>query len=169
MRPAPDPFGPPWHRAARWREVNASLVHLLERHHAALGRCREVAALLKRELTAFGPLMDDLCGITCPDCRPPCCATALVWFDFRDLLFLHLAGLPVPTCQPRYPHRRRCRFLSADGCRLPRLRRPWLCTWYLCPSQTAVLRSRHICLDADIAAVKRLRQELEDTFIAVVA
>ncbi len=169
MRPALDPIGPPWHTAAQWREVNAALAHLLARHRAALGRCRGLAALLQRKLTAFGPLMDDLCRVTCPHCHTPCCATALVWFDFRDLLFLHLSGLPVPVSQPRYPQRRRCRFLSPGGCRLPRPQRPWLCTWYLCPPQTAVLRDRHIRLDAQMTAVKRLRQELEDTFIGVVA
>ncbi len=168
MQPVPDPFGPPWHTAARWQEVNAALVHLLQRHRTALDRCRDLARRLERRRDGLGPLMDELCRATCPDCRTPCCATALVWFDFRDLLFLHLAGLPLPACQPRYPHRRHCRFLSPDGCLLPRSRRPWLCTWYLCPPQTAILRSRNICLDAEMEAIKSLRQELEDEFIAVI-
>ncbi len=169
MRPVSDPFGPPWHTAAQWREVNAALAHLLRRHRAAMGHCRDLAARLQRRIDDLGPVMDRLCWQTCPDCRTPCCAGALVWFDFRDLLFHHLAGMPLPACQPRYPHRRHCRFLAPDGCRLPRPQRPWLCTWYLCPAQTAILRRHHIRLDAEIAAIKNLRQNLEGAFIAVVA
>jgi hypothetical protein len=161
-------IGPPWHSSVQWREINAAFQYLGRRHDDRLDRCRRLANRLALQLTALFPLMDDLCRTTCPDCRAPCCQTALVWFDFKDLLFLHLAGLQPPVSQPLYPNRRFCRFLSSRGCRLPRLSRPWLCTWYLCPPQTAMLRSRRICLDDEKARIKSLRRDMENEFISVV-
>ena len=165
----PPAIGPPWHSRARWREINAAFQYLGRRHDARLGHCRRLAARLAARLTALFPLMDDLCRATCFDCRAPCCRSALVWFDFKDLLFLHLAGLTVPVSQPLYPDRRTCRFLTSRGCRLPRLNRPWLCTWYLCPPQAAMLRARRVCPHEETARIKSLRRDMENEFISVVA
>jgi hypothetical protein len=31
------------------------------------------------------------------------------------------------------------RYWKPKGCVLPRMSRPWICTWYLCPTQKAIL------------------------------
>jgi hypothetical protein len=49
----------------------------------------------------------------------------------------------------------RCRYLGPRGCRLSRLDRPWVCTWYLCPTQRERLRNE------DRPAYDRLQQEMK--------
>lgn len=175
MRPGPYtlahcavPVGPPWHTAGQWREINDAFAYLKRRYGAELDRARSLAAALQICLTSLFPLMDELNRCTCPLCMKPCCRTAVVWFDFRDLLFLHLSGNLPPMSQPLYPDAGLCRFLDPQGCRLPRLLRPWICTWYLCPPQTAMLRDRCRCLDDELSEIKRLRSAMEDEFISVI-
>ena len=84
--------------------------------------------------------MERLCRRTCPKCEQPCCGVAKPWYDLRDLLFLHLAGRAIAPSQPIRNSRDHCRYLESHGCTLPRLERPWICTWYLCPTQTALMR-----------------------------
>ena len=45
----------------------------------------EIGELLQ---TLF-PVMEDLCQATCAGCRRPCCRRAHVWYDFKDLVFMH--------------------------------------------------------------------------------
>ena len=75
--------------------------------------------------------------LTCSFCPQPCCVAARVWLDLADLLVLHLAGLPIPPAQLRAAHHQSCRYLGPRGCRLPRTARPFVCTWYHCPTQMA--------------------------------
>ena len=113
--------------------------------------------------------MDALCRRTCLHCPEPCCLGAKIWFDTADLLVLHLAGLPVPEAQPISAWDEVCRYWSARGCRLDRLCRPWICTWYLCPAQTAILRRGDGEADPEIfrvvAEIKSLRKALEEGFV----
>jgi hypothetical protein len=161
-------IGPPWHTAAQWREINAAFAYLERRYGAELDRARIPATELQMRLTSLSPLMDELSRRTCPSCPSPCCRTAVVWFDFRDLLFLHLTDHFPPISQPLYPDAGLCRFLGPKGCRLPRLLRPWICTWYLCPAQATILRARRRCLDGELSEIKRFRGAMEDEFISVI-
>jgi hypothetical protein len=65
-----------------------------------------------------------------------------------------------------------CRYFSHRGCALPRVARPWICAWYLCPVQTAILRKRDYLQYDDfnriIQEIKSLRKEMEDEFIRTV-
>ena len=66
---------------------------------------------------------------------------ARVWLDFPDLLFMHLSGQALPLGQLRAQRSEACAYLGPKGCRLPRLSRPWVCTWYLCPEQKARMQA----------------------------
>jgi hypothetical protein len=131
-----------------------------------------VAHALENRLKALFPILDDLCINSCPWCPEPCCLKAKVWFDFKDLLFLHFNHLPIPLAQPITNMNTTCRYVSHRGCVLSRIARPWICTWYLCPVQTAILRKRdYIQYDAVnriIQEIKSLRKEMEEGFIRVV-
>ena len=132
-----------------------------------------MAGLLETQLKTLFPILDELCINTCPRCPEPCCLTAKVWFDFRDLLFLHLTRKAVPLSPPLAAVEDTCRYSGHNGCLLPRSSRPWICTWYLCPAQTAILRKRdrhqYDALHRIVKEIKILREELEEEFIRVVA
>jgi hypothetical protein len=97
-----------------------------------------------------------------------CCRRAWVWVDFRDLLFLHLAGIPVPDHQLLSREGNSCRYGGSSGCRLDRIQRPFVCTWYLCPAQTRILRKQPAemkLITASLQQIKRLRHKMEMSFI----
>jgi hypothetical protein len=88
------------------------------------------------------------------------------------LVFLLLSGQNVPPVQPRprpVPGVA-CTYLGHQGCRLPRHRRPWICTWYLCPNQKALARCMsNRSLARHLDAIKAARKKMEEAFISVVA
>jgi hypothetical protein len=164
---------PPWGSKATWQIINRDLDYLIHRHHGSLKNAVMLARDTEASLESIFTILDDLCSVTCPWCPNPCCLSAEVWIDFKDLLFLHLAGHPVPDKQLRSQMKKVCRCWRPKGCVVPRILRPWICTWYLCPTQMAILRrkSRRIRdkFSRQIKAVKDCRRKMEAEFIRVVS
>ena len=158
----------PWHTRALWQEANTCLAHTMRQNQSLLAEPHRQARQMQRRLESIFLLMDRLCRTTCPDCTDICCQRAWVWADFKDLLFLHLAGIPVPDRQLLDRQGNHCRYGSPGGCRLDRIQRPFVCTWYLCPAQTHILRKRpaemKMVSDA-LQHIQRLRREMEASFI----
>ncbi len=158
----------PWRTSALWLEANNSLKHILQNTGPALEESRRLAHRLKQQLISTFPLMDRLCRETCFDCADICCRRAWVWADFRDLLFFHLAGIQPPDQQLLSRQGEHCRYGGPMGCRLDRIQRPYVCTWYLCPAQTRRLREEPAQMNAisdSLRRIKGLRQEMETSFI----
>lgn len=158
----------PWHTPAQWLEANRCLaLTIRHRRHALAAACRQ-ALRIRQLLQAVFPPMDALCGLTCRACADNCCRRAWVWADFKDLLFFHLADIPPPPQQLLVRQGDRCRYGSENGCRLDRLRRPFICTWYVCPPQRRLLRKQSAIgdgLPATLTEIQEERRRLEDRFI----
>jgi hypothetical protein len=161
----------PWIAPADWTQANQALQHLCTRHQSALAPARKTARKLQCRLEALFPLLDDLCGRTCAACPEPCCHVATVWFDFQDLVFIHLSGQVAATAQLTRTADGTCRCCGPTGCRLPRLSRPWTCAWYLCPPQKYLLAGMpaetRAQFETSVTAVKKLRIQMESEFIGV--
>lgn len=155
---------PPWHTKSAWRDINAIIVGGLDMH-PCLSEARAQASTLRRELEMLFPIMENLCAGTCHWCPAPCCVSAKVWYDIKDLLFLHLAGISPPPEQPIHSFQATCRYLGIKGCKLPRLERPWICTWYLCPTLTARLKNMppplHTAFSETVQRIKDIRRDLK--------
>jgi hypothetical protein len=158
----------PWSTPDQWAEANAGLAHLVRHHRSRLDEARRYAHELQARMRSLFPLMDRLCAAACPACTDICCRRACVWIDFRDLLFLHLAGITAPEGQLLSRRGERCRYHTAAGCRLERIQRPFVCIWYLCPVQTGYLRRKSGSIQhttACLQQIKQLRKEMENVFI----
>jgi hypothetical protein len=159
----------PWSRPAGWKDVQRSIHFHLNRHlyirEALLPMAREIDA----HLQLLARQMDVICANTCIHCPDPCCLTASVWYDFRDLLSLHLLETPIPIGQPAADYQGVCRFITHTGCSLPRMIRPWICTWYLCPVQSRWLKKQPGGYDRSLLKslqrIKSLRAGLETQYI----
>lgn len=161
---------PPWGRPSAWEAVTATLDHHLGLAHIhGHGPAQRKSAAIGRLMAHMDPQMAALARRTCPDCADPCCRRATVWYDCTDLLVLGFTGQPWPPGQPMAAVGDRCRYLGPAGCRLPRIQRPWICTWYLCPRQTACLqrsmRSQRARLASWLRGMRSLRRGLLDAFI----
>ncbi len=161
----------PWNTPVLWQEANASLTRGISHNRFRLAAAFESASRLRRQLMSIFPLMDGLCRQSCPDCTAICCQHAWVWADFKDLLFYHLADIPVPVQQLLERRGEHCRYASPEGCRLDRLQRPFVCTWYICPAQTRLLSKQpaeQARLSAMLEQIKNERRRMEDQFIAAI-
>ena len=163
---------PPWTRPAAWQAVMAALDHHLSLpHFRCRDEVRQKAGAISHLMARLDRPMDAVSRVTCAECGDPCCLRATLWFDFVDLLVMRSTCQPWPPGQPMAAVGARCRYLGPTGCRLPRIQRPWICTWYLCPRQTAHLEtvwpSQREAITRLIAGVKQLRQALDNAFIDV--
>jgi hypothetical protein len=161
---------PPWAHPPSWRAVTAALDHHLRlpciRHHRMV---RKKAGAILDLIRRLDRPMDALARATCPQCENSCCRRATLWYDFVDLLVMGINGQPWPAGQPMRARGETCRYLGQAGCRLPRIWRPWICTWYLCPRQMEHLNAapsgEGSAITRRIAEVKLLRKALEGAFI----
>ncbi len=168
----PDPTSPPWAHPAQWLEANDTVSRLCAARTAELGPLRQDAAQLLKRLGFLFQVLDQLCSETCASCKDPCCLHARPWFDFKDLVFIHLAGLPIPKSQVLTDFSSPCRFAGSQGCTLPRLSRPWICTWYVCAAQKELLGRLPDPIRSGfqngLEEIKKGRKRLEGGFIACV-
>ena len=161
----------PWVSTTAWGKANLAVQHLCTRHHPSLGPVRKTARDLKACLESTFPVLDSLCRRTCPECQTPCCHVATVWFDFKDLVFMHLAGSAIPLVQLIRKPGEPCRCCGSSGCSLPRLSRPWTCSWYLCPSQKILLKAMPgktmAWFEKTVIEIKHLSNRMEEEFIRI--
>lgn len=160
---------PPWGHPQKWREANQCFDYLITYHQSKLSQAKEYAYEIKNLYEFLFPILDELCLKTCPECSDPCCLKAKVWFDFKDLLFLHLANCPIPVRQLIPNKQTVCTYLGHQGCLLPRISRPWVCLWYLCSPQIELL-DKTLPLTRNnfkrkVKKIKNLRKEMEIHFI----
>ena len=165
-------LAPPWRTREAWREANHSIARHINLHRDRLKGLEDVALDIRRRMVHIFSVLDELCNNSCPWCPTPCCLSALVWFDFSDLLSLHLSDQEIPPEQPKSDLKGICRYLGPEGCRLPRFHRPWICTWYLCDTQMAYLRKKDVetrtQFEKTMDVVKTKRKVLEAEFIRIV-
>ncbi len=166
-------FSPPWGSVSAWQEANISIDLHIKHYYPRLGPARQIARQACIRLESIFTPLDEICMLTCPRCPDPCCLSASPWYDWRDLVFLHLNRLSIPKTQTISGSTETCCNISHRGCTLPRIVRPWICTWYLCPAQTANLNARNTrqrkILSRRLGEIKALRNNLEDEFIRVIS
>jgi hypothetical protein len=166
-------FSPPWSTRSEWQEANAAMAAALRTDSRRMEILRDIAQQIRRRVNLLDPMLDGLCGDTCPGCVDKCCERATVWYDFKDLLGFHLAAAALPAVQLPSRPKRPCKFLTTDGCALPRIERPFICTWFLCAAQKRALEawppSRRQFLENSLTALKGGRHRLEELFLQEVA
>lgn len=84
-------------------------------------------------------IMTEYCRQTCSTCEDPCCTAKGVFFNLADILYLTACRTPPPPGQTRTHGSAPCRYLGANGCRLERIQRPYVCIWFLCDAQMEIL------------------------------
>ncbi len=105
---------------------------------------RVIAEHIAGLILRLDPLMTSYCRQTCPTCPDPCCNGRKVFFNLTDVVYLAVLGKEAVPGQTRSQAGRPCRYLSGEGCRLSRLLRPYVCTWFLCEAQMALLQAEPV-------------------------
>ncbi len=164
---------PPWRGDRLWKAAEETVKYLICRHQFRLSPVIEVVGSIKALIASIDTSFEHLCSKICFQCSAPCCLVADVSYDFRDLLFIIMTDQELPPGQPRRKSGEVCRYLGDAGCRIPRFRRPWICTWYLCAAQKKYLAgNQDMSVDSIIsviADVGKLRKQMENLFIDTIA
>ena len=127
-------------------------------------RMQTLAQAIREGLLWCDETMDRYCHATCHGCRDFCCSADGIYFDLADLIYLLILDNDLPASQTRALQGAPCRYLAEEGCILPRMCRPFICTWYLCEPQMALLHAEPIPFQKQFTAVmqmiRRCRQQL---------
>ncbi len=160
---------PPWRTPQLWRAANDALARAVQRHSRRLESAIELAVGIAQGIAGLDGAMDDLCAACCNHCPQICCRQATIWYDFKDLIAIHLTGAQLPAAQITRDAGQPCPHLAQSGCTLPRVRRPFVCTWYLCPAHMASVRLTPASGQGDLlTALSRLKNDrnmMETLFI----
>ena len=160
---------PPWAARDEWQAANAAMATAIGRRPHRFALLRDLAEQIRCRVDLLDPMLDALCADTCSGCTDKCCVKATLWYDFKDLLGFHLGMAPVPAFQLSPESERPCRFLEPSGCVLPRIERPFICTWYICAAQKRLLGgwlpSSRQFIENSLMALKDGRNKLEKKFI----
>ena len=131
-------------------------------------RARRMASEIGERLEWLDAPMAEHCRVTCPECDDPCCAGLRVFYNQADLIYLSALGETLPPGQTRRSPTEDCRYLSREGCGIPRIHRPYVCVWFLCEPQLAMLsrdpplfQRRFIAV---LGEIRTLRLQLETWF-----
>lgn len=116
-----------------WHEI----VHTLGEKLASVNRemIQSLASGIREGILQMDAVMSAYCESTCPVCKDPCCEGRKVFYNRTDLLYLIALGEEIPEGQTRQKPLEPCRYLDPNGCRLPRIYRPYICVWFLCDPQ----------------------------------
>ncbi len=152
-----------------WKKQQSNLDHLVQIEVCRDNNISSLAQEIAERINSLVPVLEGLCFKTCPSCDDPCCVRATVRYDFRDLVFLHSLQKAIPLGQPKPQPGQACSLLGPTGCLLPRVLRPFVCTWYLCPSQMDLVRSSTsgwvYGLPDQLQEIKKQRKQLETEFL----
>ena len=148
--------------AAQWHEISQRLKTIVSAQSRT--RMLTLAQGIREGLLWCDDTMDRYCAATCHACLDFCCSADGIYYDLADLVYLLTLDNDLPASQTRATRGAPCRYLSPEGCILPRMCRPFICTWYLCEPQMNLLEAEPISFQKQFTAVmqsiRRCRQQL---------
>lgn len=162
----------PWERPDDWAQVEFSIQQAMVAMGPFLPKLRAFTRQVAKGYTDIEGALDRVCLNSCTSCTDLCCSRATVWYDLKDLLFIYLNSGEFPPGQINREPDGSCCNLTPSGCRIIRSNRPFVCSWYICPTQKQIIRERKTdnALGIDIlATIKEIQlalKELEAEFIS---
>lgn len=171
------PSNIPWQPAEEWNQVLLSFNALENKGKDRLTKLFSIARKIQKNFELMADPMEKLCADTCVNCEDICCLRATIWFDFKDLLYIYCATGKFPESQIKKVSLKNktkgCHYFTEKGCILSRIKRPFVCTWYFCPTQKEYLKLHYpnLILDFDriLSNIKELRNKIEEEFVCISA
>jgi len=162
--------GIPWTSEEDWAEMRLSIAGTALAMGPEAASLQALSSRIVQKYKEIDMVLERVCLQSCPSCIEVCCTRATVWYDVRDLLVIYFATGILPTRQICRRDDHSCCNLTATGCSLERVARPFLCTWYICPAQKILLgefsggESKNM-VSSVINEIKAARKELEEAYV----
>ena len=130
-------------------------------------RMQTLAQAIREGLLWCDETMDRYCNTTCDGCRDFCCDANGIYFDLADLIYLLILDNDLPAGKTRALRDAPCRYLSPTGCILPRMCRPFICTWYLCEPQMTLFDAEPLPIQKEFTAVLQMVRRCRPQLLAL--
>ncbi|MEJ5301066.1 MAG: hypothetical protein WHS38_08775 [Thermodesulforhabdaceae bacterium] len=130
--------------SSEWQKIKETLAFHFKNVDSFSRRMLTSSAIaIEEQLKKLDELMDLLCIHTCPSCADICCHAKNVFYNEVDLFFLTIHGSFYPPHQTRSsPEQKLCSYWEPHrGCTIPRLFRPYICTWFICDNQVKIMEN----------------------------
>ena len=148
-----------------WQQCNRIISSWLTGSSNEISRsARSWAKIIKENLEWLDPLFQRYVETSFNRCQDPCCQATSIFFDRTDLLYLHSLATSIPHTQTRTKSDDPCLYLAEQGCVLPRIHRPYICTWFLCDLHYECFEEEHPKTQREfvrrLAEISHYRQKL---------
>ena len=161
----------PWTTREEWGQTVHSIVRMAGSNPDLSATLADIAEKINALIKTVSDSIETICMQTCAPCREICCKHATIWYDKKDLLYLHFSDKPMPDSQIKRVEKDGesvCCHLSKKGCVLPRTHRPFVCTWYFCPVQKQFVIKHmpqfYTKIEKTLSAIKTCRHTLASEF-----
>jgi len=135
-----------------WKKIEF-LKEFFSVHRDKLGEVTEKALLMQKCFEDFDPFIQYYTSRVCPYCGTVCCANKFGFPEFADIVTFLSLGLSIPPYDLDVDGEAICQFIGEKGCVLPRIQRPYRCTWYFCDP---------LMVQIDVGPAKHYRKFIRD-------
>ncbi|RUM88969.1 MAG: hypothetical protein DSZ23_03835 [Thermodesulfatator sp.] len=135
-----------------WKKIHY-LRNFFSEHADKLEKVRQKALVMKQCYDDFDPFIEYYTSRVCPYCGTVCCANKFGFPEFADIITFLSLGLTIPAYNLNVDGEAICQFIGDKGCVLPRIQRPYRCTWYFCDP---------LMVQIDIGPAKKYRKFIKD-------
>ncbi len=135
-----------------WEIVN-DIKGFFRDHADEMGHVNEKALQFKQAYAIMDPFIQEYTAKVCPYCGTVCCCNKHGFPEFADVVAILAMGGTVPEYDLSVDEGALCQFIGEKGCVLPRVERPYRCTWYFCEP---------LLLQIELGPPKQYREFVQD-------
>ncbi len=153
-----------------WKQIK-ELERFFSNHKEDLSQVIENVPALRAAFDKLDPLIQSYTAKVCPYCGTVCCANKFGFPEFADVVCFLAMDLDIPRYDLDVDEEAICQFIGEKGCVLPRIQRPYRCTWYFCDPllvQLEIGPARHYrSFVADLQELSMARGKLLEAFYTI--
>ncbi len=112
------------------------LTQFCNSHAEQLSSLIPIANSYKEEMSRLDPVIQEFTKKICPYCGTVCCRQKFGLPNGEDIVTFWALGITPPEYDRFRDLNGPCQYLTSNGCHLPRINRPFRCTWYFCEAIT---------------------------------
>ena len=135
-----------------WNTVE-EIKQFFREYDGEMGQVREKALQFKQAFAIMDPFIQEYTAKVCPYCGTVCCCNKHGFPEFADVVAIIAMGGTVPQYDLSVDEGALCQFIGEKGCVLPRVERPYRCTWYFCEP---------LLLQIEIGPARKYREFTQD-------
>jgi hypothetical protein len=149
-----------------YHKTNLFLGDFLNSNRDNLQKVRLLAERVKEGIEKINFFVQQATAGVCPECKDVCCISKHGYYNYEDLVYLHVLGLKPPAPDFGRDDSDPCQFLTAGGCSLERPLRPSGCNWYFCEALFDVIETMpgYQQFDDDLKVIAELWMEMMEEF-----